>query len=118
MRGRRSAGAGVPKYLLTIRSGRAPSRPRGSCIGHRRANFVSGKAREEGDLAEPIVDRAQRRRGRKAPARPASQDRGGVSRWTAMGEAQVFRGGRVLREGKAEEVPLVVEGERISGLGA
>src|SRR6059036_643804 len=92
------------KYLLTIRSGRASRRPRGSRTGPRRANFVSGKAREGGDVPSPLgppggtrladpdpptpaepgegryPDRAQRRRGRKAPARPATQDRGGVSR--------------------------------------
>src|SRR6267143_6931432 len=73
-------GRSVSKYPFTIRSGRASKQPRGSGRGHRRANSVSGKAREGGDLAEPIVDRAQRRRGRKAPARPATQDRGGVSR--------------------------------------
>src|SRR6267143_2725661 len=73
-------GRSVSKYPFTIRSGRASKQPRGSGRRHRRASFVSSKAREGGDLAEPIVDRAQRRRGRKAPARPATQDRGGVYR--------------------------------------
>src|SRR5262245_34978736 len=66
------------KYVLAIRCGRAPEKAVDSCTGHRRANFVTGKAREGGGLAEPAVDRAQRSRGRKAPARPATQDREGV----------------------------------------
>src|SRR5881397_374455 len=83
------------KYLPTIRSGRESKGQRGS-----------GKAREGGDVPSPLgppggtrladpdpptpaepgegryPDRAQRRRGRKAPARPATLDRGGVSRAT------------------------------------
>src|SRR5262245_21662219 len=61
----------LPKYLLAIRSGRMPEEAIDSCTGHRRANFVSGKAREGGGLAEPaLTERNAAGGGRRRRGRP------------------------------------------------
>src|SRR5688572_13287327 len=81
----------VVKYLIASRGGRPREEAFDSRTGHRPANFVTGTVslplgprrgslREGGGIAEPAVDRAQRSRRRKTPARPATQDREGVYR--------------------------------------